>query len=335
MNPLPAQRGRRSRRSRRPSRSARSRRRGPCRRRGRRAGPAMCSWPQRRPVRPNPVITSSAMSRMSWRRQRSSTARQYSSPGARQRSGGAGDRLEQEPGDRRRALALDHRRQRVGVVPRDVGEVEQQRLVAPGAVAVAADGEGAERQPVVARVAADDLPPLRAAARQVVRPGQAQRRVGRLAAAAGEEHVAHAGGQPALDEHVVEALAVRGRPDRHDVGRRRPSRRARRRRPRSARGRCWPRSPRRRRRGCAARRRSSSQQPVTADDRRPPGPRHELDPVGVVGLAVSPTLRADGRFSSAWPRVGGSGHQRGSRGRPSTRSPRMLRITFDVPPMIV
>ena len=121
-------------------------------------------------------------------------------------------------GDRRRVLPLDRLDHRVGVVPRHLREVEQQRFVAVAPAAVAAGGHRPERDAVVARVAADHLPALRPAVRDVVRAGEPQRRVGRLAAAAREEHVAHPVRQPPLDEHVVQPLAVRRRPDRYDVG---------------------------------------------------------------------------------------------------------------------
>ena len=77
-------------------------------------------------------------------------------------AGGAGDRLEQE---RRRSCRRPPRSISAssarGVVPRHVREVGEDRLEAGPPVAVAADGEGAEREAVVARVAADDLPALR------------------------------------------------------------------------------------------------------------------------------------------------------------------------------
>ena len=57
---------------------------------------------------------------------------------------------------------------------------------------------------MVAGVAADDLPPVGAALAHLVGAGQAERRVGALAAAAGEEHVVEALGQPVLDQLVVQ-----------------------------------------------------------------------------------------------------------------------------------
>jgi hypothetical protein len=228
-------------------------------------------------------------------------------------AGGAGDRLEHEPGDRLRPGLLDRRLQRRRIVPRDVREVGEQRVEALAPIVVAADGEGAERQPVVARVASDHPPALGPPAGQVVGAGEADRRVRRLAAAAGEEHVTHLRRQPALDQDVVQPLAARRRPDRDDV---RPA-------------------VERVVHGCRDLRPpvadvgddrpagavedpppvgGAQPAPLPADDLRPPGTGDEVDPVGVAAVR---------------------GRHRGSRGRPSTRSPRMLRITFDVPPMIV
>ena len=55
------------------------------------------------------------------------------------------------------------------------------------------------------------------------------------------------------------------------------------------------------------------------------------------GSSVDVKVRAGegGRLFGAVTVSDIAGHQRGSRGRPRTRSPRMLRITFEVPPMIV
>ena len=214
-------------------------------------------------------------------------------------AGGAGDRLEHEGGDRvgpSRSIVVLERR---GVVPRDVGEVEQHRLEALAAVGVAADGEGAERQAVVARVAADDLPPLRAAARQVVGAGEADRRVGRLAAAAREEDVAHA--RRAASARRGCRGAARGAASARSARRRR-------RRPCASRtasaisARPWPMlatiappAPSRMRRPSAV----SSQHPSPPTIVRPGGPGHEVDAVGVATRGRFRELFADdGRI---WP----------------------------------
>ena len=75
----------------------------------------------------------------------------------------------------------------------------------------------AERQPVIAGMAADDLPPIRAALAELIAASQAQRGVGALAAAAGEEDLRESLRQPALDEPVAQRQALLARPDRHGV----------------------------------------------------------------------------------------------------------------------
>ena len=227
------------------------------------------------------------------------------------RPGSAGDRFEQERRDRRRVLSLDRRHDGVGVVPRHLREVEHERLVALTPGAVAANGHRRQRDAVVAGMASDHLPALGSPAGDVVSACQAQGRVGRLAATTREEDVAHAGRKPARGEHVVQPLAVRRRPDRHDIGTAGE---------RVAHG-------------------VGDDSAAVADvgDHRPAGSVE--DPPAVVGDQPAAVTTDDRRARRAGNEVIAGGadvdHQRGSRGSPSTRSPRMLRMMFEVPPMIV
>ena len=75
-------------------------------------------------------------------------------------------------GDRVGAFALDDLDQGVGVVPRHVREVEEHRLEAGLAGVVTAHGERRHRQPVIAGMASDHLPPIRATLAELVAAGQ-------------------------------------------------------------------------------------------------------------------------------------------------------------------
>ena len=67
-------------------------------------------------------------------------------------------------------------------------------------------------------MAADDLPPIRAALAELIATSKPQRGVGALAAAAGEEDLRESLRQPTLDETVAQRQALLARPDRHGVG---------------------------------------------------------------------------------------------------------------------
>ena len=130
---------------------------------------------------------------------------------------GTGDRFGDEAGDGARVFLLDHLQHHLGIVPRHLGERQQQRLVAGLTGGVAAGGHGGERHPVIAGMPADHLPAIGATLAHLVRARQPQGRVGALAPAAGEEHVGEPGGQPAFDQPVAQREPRRGGPQRHDV----------------------------------------------------------------------------------------------------------------------
>ncbi len=164
---------------------------------------------------------------MSYRWQTSVTDSPVVVAGREARAGRARDRLGDETGDRLGALALDDLDHGFGIIPRHLREGQQQRFEADLAGRVAGNGDGAKRHPVVARMPADDLPTVGSALTELVVASQPQRRVGALAAAAGEEHLGEARRQPPLDEAVAQQQALLAGPDGHGVGavdHRRPSR---------------------------------------------------------------------------------------------------------------
>ena len=127
--------------------------------------------------------------------------------------------------------------------------------------AMTGDGDGAERHAVVAGMATDDLPPLGAALAELVAAGQAQRRVGALAAAAGEEDLRETL-RAASARRAGRAAPGAARSARSArVGAVRPSPRASRRQPRRDPSRCCRRRPRRPRRGSGDRRRCAASSP--------------------------------------------------------------------------
>ena len=181
------------------------------------------SSPNQRPVRPNPVITSSAMSSTPWRRQTSAIAR----PVVVRRDGGRerrpDDRLGDERRDRARARRLDRplelgrelrrrtrargrraRRRGTGTAADTCRNRPEPVLVRPAERPPARQVERAERVAVVAAPARDDDPAVGLAAGQVVRPAELQRGLDRLRAAADR-----------VDRRVVDRQA---RPDLRGVG---------------------------------------------------------------------------------------------------------------------
>ena len=132
-------------------------------------------------------------------------------------TGGADHRLGDERRHSLRAGRLDRRGEGVGVVPRRLRPLGEQRFVPAPPCRVATGRERGQRGPVVARLTTDDLVALLLPVRQVVVARQAEGGVVRLAATGGEEHVIEAFGQPVLDELVSQGEARGRRPRGHDV----------------------------------------------------------------------------------------------------------------------
>ena len=141
-------------------------------------------------------------------------------------AGRAGHRLGDEPGDGGGILLLEHLRHLLGVVPRHLRERQQQRLVALLTTGVAAHRHRARGHAVVAGMPADHLPPIGTPLCHLVRAGEADGRVGALAAAAGEEHVVEPVGEPVLDQFLDERQSRRSGPQRHHVAHRHRRRRS-------------------------------------------------------------------------------------------------------------
>ena len=95
----------------------------------------------------------------------------------------------------------------------------QPGLEADAALQMSADRQGGECGAVVRKIAADDLPALRPAGRDVVLPGEPDRRIHRFGSAAGEDDACELAGEPMLTQSFDQADPALRRKRWHNIGR--------------------------------------------------------------------------------------------------------------------